>query len=135
MKELRLAGVCSIEDGNGFLRGSVEDYNTRFGRAPQSPHDLHRPHLPGAALDDILRLQAERKVSRNLTLHYKRVVCLREPPRRGPRRDGEAHLRDSALSLADIASLLGFPDQSAFTRAFRRWTGVTPGAHRKSLVS
>jgi AraC-like DNA-binding protein len=44
-----------------------------------------------------------------------------------------AHLRDLAMSLADIAFLLGFADQSAFTRAFRRWTDDTPSAFRVGL--
>ena len=36
------------------------------------------------------------------------------------------YLRDGKHSIADIAFLLGFSDQSNFTRAFRRWTGTTP---------
>lgn len=36
------------------------------------------------------------------------------------------YLRDRSLSLGDIALLLGFSEQSAFNRAFRRWTGSTP---------
>jgi AraC-like DNA-binding protein len=36
------------------------------------------------------------------------------------------YLKDARHSLADIAFLLGFTDQSNFTRAFRRWTGKTP---------
>ena len=40
---------------------------------------------------------------------------------------------DRAVSLAEIAWLLGFSDQSAFTRAFKRWMGVTPGAWRGGL--
>lgn len=47
----------------------------------------------------------------------------------------KAHLADPAISLAEIAFLLHFSDQSAFTRAFRRWTGQTPGAFRSALAS
>jgi AraC-like DNA-binding protein len=36
------------------------------------------------------------------------------------------YLRQGQHSLADITFLLGFADQSNFTRAFRRWTGKTP---------
>ncbi|MCC6876380.1 MAG: AraC family transcriptional regulator [Sandaracinaceae bacterium] len=43
-----------------------------------------------------------------------------------------AYLHDPALSLAEIAWLLGFSDQSTFSRAFKRWTGATPGAFRAS---
>ncbi len=34
--------------------------------------------------------------------------------------------------LADIAFALGFPEQSAFTRAFARWSGLPPGEWRRS---
>lgn len=41
------------------------------------------------------------------------------------------YLADRALSLGDIAHLLGYTEQSAFTRAFRRWTGMAPGLMRQ----
>ncbi len=41
-----------------------------------------------------------------------------------------AYLRQQGLSLVDIAYLLGFSEQSAFQRAFKRWTGKTPGEYR-----
>ena len=35
------------------------------------------------------------------------------------------------LNLSEVASYLGFNDQSAFQHAFRRWEGTTPGKFRK----
>jgi AraC-like DNA-binding protein len=40
-------------------------------------------------------------------------------------------LRDGQLAQFEIAFLLGFSDPSAFTRAFRRWSGTTPQAWQK----
>lgn len=45
-----------------------------------------------------------------------------------------AHLRHSQHSLLEIACLLGFADQSAFTRAFRRWQSCAPSAWRRRRV-
>jgi AraC-like DNA-binding protein len=42
------------------------------------------------------------------------------------------YLRQSDLSLSEIAFLLGFDTPSSFFRAFGRWTGQTPGAFRHS---
>lgn len=35
------------------------------------------------------------------------------------------------VPLSDIAQLLGYSDQSAFTRAYKRWTGSTPFEQRR----
>lgn len=42
------------------------------------------------------------------------------------------YVRDPDIELAEVAFLLGFSDQSAFSRAFKRWTGNPPSAIRKS---
>lgn len=39
-------------------------------------------------------------------------------------------LATPGLHLVQVASRLGYAEQTSFTRAFRRWTGVTPGAWR-----
>jgi AraC-like DNA-binding protein len=36
------------------------------------------------------------------------------------------HLADDRLSISEIAWLLGYQDVSAFTHAFKRWTGTSP---------
>jgi len=41
------------------------------------------------------------------------------------------YLRQESLSLVDISFLLGYQEQSAFTHAFKEWSGVNPGAWRE----
>jgi AraC-like DNA-binding protein len=43
------------------------------------------------------------------------------------------YLRRPGLSLVDIAFLLGYQEQSAFTHAFKEWAGVNPGAWRDRI--
>jgi AraC-like DNA-binding protein len=40
-------------------------------------------------------------------------------------------LEDSRVAIPEIAVSLGYSDYVSFTRAFKRWTGDTPGAWRK----
>jgi len=52
------------------------------------------------------------------------------------RRDlAKGYLADPELSLAQIAYLLGYAEQSAFTNAFRRWTGRPPRRFRVESVN
>lgn len=46
-----------------------------------------------------------------------------------------AYLRDKKLSVGEVAYLVGFSDTTSFHRAFRRWTGETPGGLRRALPS
>jgi AraC-like DNA-binding protein len=41
-------------------------------------------------------------------------------------------LRDTQLPLQEMAITLGYADATAFIRAFRRWSGVSPKAWRTS---
>jgi len=38
-KELRLAGITTLEDANAFLPGFMEHYNARFAKEPQDAQD------------------------------------------------------------------------------------------------
>lgn len=44
------------------------------------------------------------------------------------------HLQNPLIELNQLAALLGFSDASAFYRAFRRWSGQTPGDFRKDRL-
>ena len=43
----------------------------------------------------------------------------------------QEYLSDRSVSIAEVACLLGFSDQSSFNRTFRRWTGESPGRWRR----
>lgn len=43
------------------------------------------------------------------------------------------YLRESDLTMTDIAHMLGFSELSAFSRATQRWFGMPPSAYRQEL--
>ena len=44
------------------------------------------------------------------------------------------HMSDPRSSLSEVAYLLGFPDTDSLSRAFKRWTGLTPVQYRQDLI-
>ena len=79
VKELRLHGISTIEDGNAFLEGFRLDYNQRFGKAPLNDKDVHRPLSEFDDLEDTMTWQEDRTVTNSLTVQYDRVIYLLEP--------------------------------------------------------
>lgn len=96
--------------------------------------ELRAGHEGGPSASHVARQlgTSERTLQRRLREHDLSFAQLLDEAREALAR---AHLRDPALSLVEVAWLLGFSDQSAFTRAFRRWTGRPPGAWRKHIDS
>jgi AraC-like DNA-binding protein len=47
----------------------------------------------------------------------------------------EQYVSDPARSLSEISFLLGFSELSAFSRAFKRWTGQAPGHARQASTA
>ena len=70
IKELRLAGISTIEQANKFL---LETYlpkmNSKFTRPPKRADNAH-VNLGKVSLDDILCLEDERKVSKDYIIRY-----------------------------------------------------------------
>lgn len=71
VKELRLAGISSIEAANKFLlEVYIPAHNARFSSAPAHNVDMHRPLLRGQNLDRILCLRSSRVVANDFTLRW-----------------------------------------------------------------
>lgn len=70
VKEMRLLGIATIEQGNAYLPTFIEQFNRKFAVVPKSPVNMHRPLLPNQNLDEILCLQYTRILSKQLTISY-----------------------------------------------------------------
>ncbi|MEJ6402980.1 AraC family transcriptional regulator [Yoonia sp. 2307UL14-13] len=84
------------------------------------------PHM--ADISKSLGLSA-RSFHRRLSEHGLSFQTLTKETRRDL---AKGLLLDEELSLAEVAFLTGFSEQSSFTRAFKRWLGTTPASYRKS---
>jgi AraC-like DNA-binding protein len=94
----------------GALPAGRADLRTTAGRLDLSVRTLQR------------RLRAEGLVFRQLVDDARKTLARR-------------YLQDPRHTLAQIALMLGFSEQAAFQRAFRRWTGVTPGEFRRGPIA
>ncbi len=75
IKEMRLAGISGMEEGNAFLAAYMEQHNRKFAVQPASDTDAHRKVLhTQEEIDLILSIHSKRKLSKNLSLQYNNVL-------------------------------------------------------------
>jgi len=70
IKEMRLRGIKTIEEGNKFLEEYLPLYNKRFSVRPREKEDLHRPLPRGIDLDGILCMKTERRLRNDFTVAH-----------------------------------------------------------------
>lgn len=68
-----------------------------------------------------------RALHRLARTHDLRIGALLERTREA---NARRFLADRSLTVEEVAFLLGYSEERAFTRAFKRWTGRTPAQHR-----
>lgn len=105
VKELRVAGISSIEDGNRFLEEVYIPYwNERFAVEPAEPRDAHRPLPKKANLEALFAETWTRTVREDFTIRFlNRRLQIPKAQARGirpghmltveQRLDGELHFR------------------------------------------
>jgi AraC-like DNA-binding protein len=86
----------------------------------------------GAEEEDVARAlhMSRRTLQRKLAQEGTSYRAVLDMVRRGL---AESYLADSAVSIPEVAFMLGFSEQSSFHRAFQRWTGSPPGRWRRAL--
>lgn len=78
VKEMRLEGISTIEEANIFAEEYRKDFNRRFAKPPKSEVDSHRPLRDSDDLKMFFTWQEERKLTKDLVIHYKRQMFLIE---------------------------------------------------------
>ena len=71
------------------------------------------------------------------TLHRRleeRQLVFKELLQKTRQQLAQQYLKEGRLTLSEIALLLGYSEQSAFTRAFKQWLGETPLRFQKRLL-
>ena len=124
VKELRLRELSTPEAANAYASEFMADYNDRFGKDPLSHHDAHRPVRDDEDLPLIFTCQEDRKISKELTLHFRRGVYLIEP---GPETLELRGQRCRVHEYADGHIELRHGGKSLPFRAFEEHRRVTQG--------
>jgi len=71
VKELRLAAISSLEEGNRFLEETyLPFWNERFTKAPVDPTDTHRPLPERVDLQCLFAETTERVIGNDFTIRY-----------------------------------------------------------------
>ncbi|MEK7730728.1 MAG: ISNCY family transposase [Planctomycetota bacterium] len=70
VKEMRLAGIHTVEQANEFLKRWLPVYNRKFRVGAVGEADLHRPALPARELDKILCIKEDRTVRNDFTIAH-----------------------------------------------------------------
>ncbi|MCP5505909.1 MAG: ISNCY family transposase [Chlamydiales bacterium] len=74
IKEMRLRGINTIEEGNKYLPEFLEEINKKFGKEAANPEDAHRKLRKEDDLQRLFRRQEKRTLSKNLTMQHKGVL-------------------------------------------------------------
>lgn len=127
-----------LPGGDAALMGTAEQLASsalstapRLGALRESVAARIESRLPGVVSpDDVAALlhMSARTLQRRLEAEGTRFSEVLDRVRE---RQARKLLADPSLGLAEIAHRAGFADLATFSRAFKRWTGVPPGAFRR----
>jgi transposase len=82
VKEMRLRGIRTIEEGNRFLKQYLPLYNRRFSVPAREGNNLHRSFPKGLNLDAILCIKTERTLRNDFTIaHNKKLYQIEDRTR------------------------------------------------------
>jgi AraC-like DNA-binding protein len=136
-KDLEMRTAKADASINQFLVERVKEETQGIEISPQRISDEVEELIKNALPSGIPGVQqisehmgmSKRTLTRRLAEHQ---VSFRDLIQKTQERQARQLLKNPARSIADIAFETGFSEQSAFNRAFKRWTGQSPLEFRKS---
>jgi hypothetical protein len=104
IKEMRLAGISTLDQANAFLQKSsfIEDHNTAYAELAAREGDAHIP-LDEHAINDALTIKEQRTVLNDYTIFYQnKILQLKVPASASMRPQDTVTVRehlDGSLSI------------------------------------
>ena len=132
---LALKVVESEDNLRAFLRGAPANLLVKYRNEASLSAAIRRrlrsqPPDDWPELDDLARSLAMSATTLQRRLHHEGLSYQRLKDEL--RRDIAIELLcKAALPVADVGARVGFQETSAFHRAFKKWTGVSPGLYRR----
>jgi len=130
-----------INQSNPYLLSVLTSYAEKLLKKVQSKSNVKdkvrffiRNHLADDGELDVNMAAKELNMSRH-TLYRKlkkEDVSFQSLFEEVRREEALRHLKEGRVSISEVAFLLGFSELSAFSRAFKRWTGESPAQFRLS---
>jgi transposase len=135
VKEMRLAGIKSVDEANEFLKIYLPKHNRKFKKKAASAANLHRPAHPSHELDRILCIREERTVRNDFTIAYDcKLYQIQQPTRARKvtveeRLDGTVHISYQGQELRyRVINPKPVKDQSKVRLPILRKTECVPAA-------
>lgn len=122
-------GTTVAEQVRHALTGALRTRGGPADGCPRARHTAHLPELPEVAARLAVSPATLRRRLREEGTSFQE---LKDTVRRD---EAVSSLAEGVEPIADLALRLGFSEDTAFHRAFRRWTGTTPGAYRHETWS
>ncbi|MFJ4156995.1 AraC family transcriptional regulator ligand-binding domain-containing protein [Pseudomonas sp. NPDC089752] len=135
---LRLPVVQGLSELKTFLRSAPQGLVIRFRNHNGLVAEVYR-HLRARCYGQWPTLQALARLQgvsastfrRQLEREGRSYQQIKDEVRRAMAFE---RLREGVMSVAEIAEQAGFQEPSAFHRAFKKWTGQSPGSYRAKLA-
>ncbi|MEM8811820.1 MAG: AraC family transcriptional regulator ligand-binding domain-containing protein [Pseudomonadota bacterium] len=124
-----------------YVEQHFRQVQERLARS-QSPTDFHRLKEAVAAMaargafnPRLAAAQAHMSLRSAQRLAKAHDTSLRAMTEEARATTAQEMLGDPTIKIETIAGILGYSDDRAFRRAFKRWTGQTPAAFRRAAAS